>query len=60
MFQICEWASDLIECLLNVLKYNLGDVVKAKFHDVEMQSERILYILGLQKRDLDRVAEVIF
>jgi hypothetical protein len=35
-------------------------VDKAMFHDVERPLERIFYIPGIQKTDLDKVAEVKF
>jgi hypothetical protein len=46
--------------LLNVLKINFGDVDEVMFHDVVKQLERIFYILGYEKCDLDEVAEVMF
>jgi hypothetical protein len=51
---------ELIMYLLNVLKCYFGDVDEAIFHDVERPFERIFYILGIQKSDLDEVAEVMF
>jgi hypothetical protein len=60
IFQIGEWAWDLIICLLNDLKVDLGDVDEAMFHDVDRPFEYIFYIPGIQKSDLDEVAEVIF
>jgi hypothetical protein len=47
-------------CLLNVLKCNFGEVDEAMFHDVERSFERIFYILGIQKSDLDEVANLSF
>jgi hypothetical protein len=46
--------------LLNVLKSNFGDVDEAMFHDVIKQLERIFYILGTEKSDLDEFAEDTF
>jgi hypothetical protein len=33
---------------------------EAKFHDIERTYERILYIICIEKRDFDEVAEVMF
>jgi hypothetical protein len=42
------------------LIYDFGDVDEAMFHDVERTFERNFYIIGIQKRILDDVAEVMF
>jgi hypothetical protein len=35
--------------MLKVLKFDIGDVDEAMFHDVERPFERIFYIVGIQK-----------
>jgi hypothetical protein len=37
----------------SALKFVFGDVDEAMFHDVEGPFERIFFILGIQKSDLD-------
>jgi hypothetical protein len=65
MFQGVESPCELMALrnhylLLNVLRINFGDVDEALFHDVVKQLERIFYILGTEKSDLDEDAEVMF
>jgi hypothetical protein len=48
-FYIGEWAWELIICLLNVVKCDLGEVAEAIFYDVERPFEPIFYILHIQK-----------
>jgi hypothetical protein len=43
-----------------VLKINFADFDEAMFHDVERPFERIFYILGIEKTDLDEFVEVLF
>jgi hypothetical protein len=43
-----------------VLKINFADFDEAMFHDVERPFKRIVYILGIEKSDLDKVADVMF
>jgi hypothetical protein len=43
-----------------VLKINFADFDEAMFHDVERPFERIFYILGIEKSDLDEVSGVMF
>jgi hypothetical protein len=52
-------ALELIFGLVNVLKCKFGDVDEAIFHDVERQAERIFYILGIQKSDLEVVVDEV-
>jgi hypothetical protein len=40
---------------LNVLKCDFGDIHEAMLHNVERSFQRIFYILGIQKSDLDKV-----
>jgi hypothetical protein len=49
-------AWELIICLLNVLKSNFGDFDESMFHNVVKPLERIFYIKGIEKSDLDEVA----
>jgi hypothetical protein len=42
-----------------VLKINFADFDEAMFHYVERPFERIFYILGTEKSDLDEVGEVM-
>jgi hypothetical protein len=60
MFRISKWISELKIFFLYALKCGVGDDGEAKFHDFERPFERIFYILGIQKSDLDEVAEVLF
>jgi hypothetical protein len=46
----------LIICLLKVLKFHFVDVDDEMFHDVELHFERIFFIQGIQKSDLDEFA----
>jgi hypothetical protein len=57
IFKVGEWAWEIIICLLNVLKWDFGDVDEAMIRDVEMLFKSIFYILGIKKNDLDKVAE---
>jgi hypothetical protein len=41
---------------VNVLKFDFGEVDESLFHDVERPFERIFYILGIEKSDLNEVA----
>jgi hypothetical protein len=41
------------------LKFDLGDVDEAMFHVIEKPFESIFYILGIQKSNLDEVADVM-
>jgi hypothetical protein len=43
-----------------VLRINFADFHEAIFHDVERPFERIFKILGIEKSDLEEVAEVMF
>jgi hypothetical protein len=60
MCQVGEWPIKFIICRQDVLRCDFGDVDEAMFHDDERPFERIFYILGTQKSDLDVVAEVMF
>jgi hypothetical protein len=51
-----EWSTELIICLLNILKCDFFDVDEAIFLDVERPFERIFYILDIQTYDLDEIA----
>jgi hypothetical protein len=53
-------AQDLVICLLIVLKCNFLRFYEAMFHYFERPLTRIFYIPGIQKSDLDEVAEVMF
>jgi hypothetical protein len=44
-----------VQRCLNVLKCDFGDVHEAMLLDVERSFQRIFYILGIQRRDLDEV-----
>jgi hypothetical protein len=57
MYKIDEWPWDLIICLLNVLKYDLGDVDEEIFHDVERPLQRIFYFVRFQKKGFGRNCE---
>jgi hypothetical protein len=41
-------------------KFDLCEVDEAIFHDIEKPFESIFYILGIQKSDLDEVADMMF
>jgi hypothetical protein len=43
-----------------LLKCDFGDVDEAKIHYVERPFERFFYILGIQRSNFDKVAEVMF
>jgi hypothetical protein len=43
--------------LLDVLKYNFGEVDEAMFHDVERPFERISDVLGIKISDLDFISD---
>jgi hypothetical protein len=45
---------------VNVLKCDFGDIDETMFHVVKRTNECIFYILGIEKRVLDEVAEVMF
>jgi hypothetical protein len=47
-------------CHLNVLKYDFGDIHSTMLHEVERPFESIFFILGIQKSNLNDVAEVMF
>jgi hypothetical protein len=47
--------------LLSVrIKIRFGEVDEAMFEGVKMPCEPIFFLLGIQKSDLDEVAEVVF
>jgi hypothetical protein len=44
---------------LNVLKCDFGDFDEAMFHDVKRLYESIYNVLGIQRSNLDEIAEVV-
>jgi hypothetical protein len=56
MFYVGEWALELINCLLYVLKCDFDNVGEAMFHVVERIFQRIFYIQAIENSDLDKVA----
>jgi hypothetical protein len=56
MFYVGEWTSELIICLLKVLKNDLVEVHEVKFQGVERPCEIIFCILGIEKSELGEVA----
>jgi hypothetical protein len=59
-FQVGKWPWEIKICLLEVLKGDFGDVDEEMFQGVERPCELIFYLLGIQKTDLDEVAELKF
>jgi hypothetical protein len=55
-----RWSWELIISLLNILKSDFGVFDEAMFHNVERLYERIYNVLGIQKSNLDEIAEVVF
>jgi hypothetical protein len=43
-----------------VLKFDFVKVDESMFYDVERLFQRIFYVLGIRKDDLDEVVEVMF
>jgi hypothetical protein len=60
VFQVGEWPSEVIICLLVVLKCVFGEVDEASFLGVERACKVIFFLMGIQKSDLDEVAVVMF
>jgi hypothetical protein len=59
-FHLGKWSCELIIGLLDVLIIQFSDVDEAMFQVVERQCELIFYVLGIQKSEVELVAEVIF
>jgi hypothetical protein len=55
-----EWPCELIISFLNVLKCDFGYFDESMLNDVESLFERIFFILGIEKSDLDEFEEVMF
>jgi hypothetical protein len=60
MFYVGEWPREIFICLRKFLKNNFGDADELMFQDVLKPLERIFEILGIDRNDLDEVAEVMF
>jgi hypothetical protein len=49
MFKVGEWPRELTICLLDVLKYDFGEVDEAMFQVVERPCDLIFCIMGIEK-----------
>jgi hypothetical protein len=59
MFQVGEWTWELILCLPDVLVYT-GEVDEAILQGVKRPWGFFFCVLGIQKREIDEVGEVMF
>jgi hypothetical protein len=55
MFQVGEWIYELIISIVNVLKFDVGDLDESLFQDEEWPFQRIFYILGIEISDFKEV-----
>jgi hypothetical protein len=60
MFQLCEWPWELILCILDVLKFDFGEVDETMSKFAERPFENISCILAMQIRGMDEFTEVLF